>query len=63
MDNKYGTLAECAEYLRVSIDVMYEIARIKDFPAAKVGKRKWRVRMDRVDEWWEKRLLDKEDNI
>ena len=62
MTSRYGTVEEAAEYLKIPKDTMYEIVKIKDFPSAKVGKH-WRIRMDKIDEWWEKRWSEKEDNI
>lgn len=62
LESPYWTIEETANYLNIPKDTMYDIVKIKDFPAAKVGKH-WRIRKDRIDAWWEKRWQQKEENI
>ena len=46
------TLAEVAEYLRLSKDSVYRMAQSGKIPASKVGTQ-WRFRRDEVDRWLE----------
>ena len=51
MDNLM-TLAEVAEYLRLSKDTVYRMASGGRLPASKVGSQ-WRFRRDDVERWLE----------
>ena len=44
------TLAEVAEYLKVSMKTVYRLARSGDLPAFKAGKH-WRVPQTKLDAW------------
>lgn len=46
------TLAEMAEYLRLSKDMIYRMASGGKLPASKVGSQ-WRFRRDDVEQWLE----------
>lgn len=56
------TVQETAEYLRLPLTKVYELVRIKDFPAVKIGK-SWRVLKDKLDKWLLDQLEDKPENL
>ena len=56
------TVKETADYLRLPLTKTYELVRIKDFPAVKIGK-SWRVMRDKLDEWLLAQLEDKPENV
>lgn len=45
------TVADVAEYLRLSQAKVYRLARTGKFPALRVGK-SWRFRKDLIDDWF-----------
>ncbi|MCA9137747.1 MAG: helix-turn-helix domain-containing protein [Planctomycetales bacterium] len=51
------TLQEVAEYLRLSEDVVYPLARKGELPGFKIGKQ-WRFRRSEIDAWLESKRLD-----
>lgn len=55
----YMSVDEASKYLGVSRDIIYPLCRVKNFPAAKVGKH-WRIRRDLLDRWWEDRYEEKQ---
>lgn len=62
MQSPYMTIPETAAYLRLPLSKVYELVRIKSFPAAKLGKN-WRIHKDRLDRWWESQWEDKPENL
>ena len=53
------TLQEVAEYLQLSKDRIYRLAKTGNIPASKVGNR-WRFRRERIDSWMEDMTVDGE---
>jgi excisionase family DNA binding protein len=58
MQSNLMTITETAEYLRVPTSKVYELVRVKSFPAVKLGK-SWRIMKDRLDIWLEEQLENK----
>ena len=56
------TVPQTAQYLNLPVSKVYELVRVKDFPAVKLGK-SWRILKDRLDQWLIKQLDEKQDNI
>jgi excisionase family DNA binding protein len=50
-ENKYMTVEETAEYLKMPKDTTYDLCKRKGFPAVKLGKQ-WRVHKDSLDAWF-----------
>jgi excisionase family DNA binding protein len=57
-DSPLITIKEAAEYLNISKDVVYLLARSKEFPAIKIGN-SWRVLKKELDVWIAKQYKDK----
>ena len=60
-DDSLMTLQEVAEYLRLSEDVIYPLARSGELPGFKIGKQ-WRFRRSEIDAWLESKRLDDSSN-
>jgi len=48
------TVAEMAEFMRISKPKAYELTRIYDFPVDRIGRKKI-IRMNRLIEWLDNR--------
>jgi excisionase family DNA binding protein len=55
------TVAEAAEYLKISRAQVYLLVKIKEFPAVWIGG--WKVRKDKLDSWFDFLMEDKPDNL
>lgn len=58
MPEKYLTLKEVAELLKLSEKTLYRLAQQGDIPAFKVGG-SWRFRTTDIDKWVAKQIDDK----
>lgn len=56
------TVPQIAEYLNLSVSTVYQLVRVKDFPAVKLGK-SWRILKDKLDPWFISQLANKQENI
>jgi excisionase family DNA binding protein len=54
MEERWMTLPEVAEYLRVSKDLIYRLAQKSKIPASKVGNQ-WRFKKEKIDQWMEQK--------
>ena len=52
---KILTVAEAAQYLRLSVATVYRLAQAGEVPAVRVG-RQWRVQRGLLDEWLDERM-------
>ena len=52
---KILTVAEAAQYLRLSVATVYRLAQAGEVPAVRVG-RQWRVQRGLLDEWLNERM-------
>jgi len=50
MESIYLTIQETAQYLNVPTKQIYNLAKLKSFPAKKIGKH-WRIHRPKLDEW------------
>lgn len=62
MDDRWLTLPEVAEYLRVSKDLIYRLAQKGKIPASKVGTQ-WRFKKEKIDEWMEEGAAKSESSV
>ena len=60
--NKLMTLEEVANYLSLSKDTIYRMANAGKIPASKVGSQ-WRFRKGDVDQWLDKNMNVRRDDI
>lgn len=58
MEDIVLTLEETAAILKVSMDTMYQLVKIKEFPAVKIG-REWRAPENEVDLWILRQIKEK----
>ena len=50
MQDKWMTVKDVAEYLQLSMDMVYKMAQHGKIPASKIGTQ-WRFKREEVDEW------------
>lgn len=53
IEDRLLTIEEIADYLRISVHVLYKMAQQDRIPAFKVAN-KWRFRRNEIDSWIEK---------
>lgn len=58
MKEQWMTVKDVAEYLKVSTDLIYQLAQQGRIPASKVGNR-WRFKKDKIDFWMARRDIAK----
>ena len=49
-DDKWLTLDELAEYLKIGRTKLYRMAQVREIPASKVGSQ-WRFDREEINEW------------
>jgi excisionase family DNA binding protein len=62
MASQLLTIEEAMEYFSTSRRTMYELVKIKDFPAVKIMG-EWRIVVDRLDAYYTGLLENKDDNV
>ncbi|OGP90117.1 MAG: hypothetical protein A2157_17425 [Deltaproteobacteria bacterium RBG_16_47_11] len=50
MPDRWMTVKDVAEYLQLSMDLIYKMAQIGKLPASKIGVQ-WRFKREEIDEW------------
>jgi len=50
MVDRWMTVQDVAEYLQLSMDIIYKMAQQGKVPASKIGAQ-WRFKREEIDEW------------
>lgn len=50
MQDKWMTVKDVAEYLQLSMDMVYKMAQQGKIPASKIGSQ-WRFKREEIDKW------------
>jgi excisionase family DNA binding protein len=50
MQEKWMTVKDVAEYLQLSMDMVYKMAQQEKIPASKIGTQ-WRFKREEIDKW------------
>ncbi len=58
MKEQWMTVQDIADYLKVSTDLIYQLAQQGNIPASKVGNR-WRFKKQKIDLWMAERDIAK----
>ena len=58
MKEQWMTVQDVADYLKVSTDLIYQLAQQGNIPASKVGNR-WRFKKQKIDLWMAERDIAK----
>jgi len=56
MNHRWLTVKQVADYLQLSVDLIYRLAQQGKIPVSKVGGR-WRFKKDKIDQWMESQEL------
>ena len=56
MEKKYMSVPEMAEYIGMSKQMAYQLAKIEDFPAIVLGEKRVIVVADMLDDWMHKQV-------